>query len=164
MKKKNKTILFLILALVVILIPDNAQAVTKYMVCGTDKKFPYAIAELISTFMVIIKIAVPILLVISGMISFLKVTFAGNVDDEMKKAKSKLINNILAAVIIFFVISIVNFAVSLVAGKGSAIMDCVNCFISPEKCPTVDENDKYDCPGFINSGVEYDENCNPINK
>ena len=159
--KKTKY-LKIILPLVTLIVPEIALA-GKYVVCGNNKAFPLVFAELISTLMNIIKIVVPILLVISGMIAFFKVTFSSNVDDEMKKAKTKLINNIIAAVVIFFIISIVNFAVSLVAGSNNNVMNCVNCFINPNKCEQIDENQYKDgkkiCPGFI--GEEYDENCDP---
>lgn len=158
---KNNKKAMIILPLLALVIPEIIHA-TNYIVCGNDRRFPYVFAQLISTFMTIIKIVVPILLVVSGMISFLKVTFSSNVDEDMKKAKSKLINNIIAAVIIFFVISIVNFAVSLVAGNNSNIMGCVNCFMNPDKCEQIDENDNQICPGFTSDQDKYDENCNLI--
>lgn len=157
--KKKKNILFL-LPLISLSIPEIAFA-TKYIVCGDNKSFPLLLAQLLSTLMNIIKIAVPILLVINGMISFLKVTYSNNVEDEMKKAQTKLINSIIAAVIIFFMISITNFAVSLVAGSNNKAMQCVNCLINPDKCEKIDEEGKKICPGFVDE--EYDENCNPLN-
>ena len=159
MKKNKKTIK--IILLLTLLLPEIAHA-TEYVVCGADKKIPLVLASLISTVMTIIKIIIPILIVISGMISFLKVTYSSNVEDEMKKAQSKLINSVIAAVIIFFVISIINFGVSLVAGANNNVMSCVNCLINPKKCEQIDETGTKRCPGFITD--DYDENCNPINK
>ena len=138
--KKNKSIKLLV-AIITLAMPQIVFA-TKYIVCDNDKKIPYVFASMVSTFITIIKIAVPILLVISGMISFFKVASESNVDDEMKKAKSKLINSIIAAVIIFFVFSIVNFAVSLVAGTNNKFMKCVECFINTDKCQTTEETTK----------------------
>lgn len=160
--KKRKNVLFM-LPLITLTIPEIASA-TKYVICGNNKAFPLVIADLISILMNIIKIAVPILLVISGMIAFFKVTISSNVEDELKKAKTKLINNIIAAVVIFFIISIVNFAVSLVAGANNNVMDCVNCLINPNKCEQMEEEEYHEnsrkiCPGFI--GDEYDEECKP---
>ena len=119
-----------------LLLPEITFA-SEYIACGEDKKFPLAAAQVISIFMIIVKIVVPILLVVSGMIAFLKVTFSGNVEDEMKKAKSKLVNSIIAAVVIFFIMSIVNFAISLVAGNNSDTMNCVSCVFNPEKCQKI---------------------------
>lgn len=158
MKKKNN--IKLLVALIALTMPKIVSA-AQYVVCDNDKKIPYVFASMVSTFITIIKIAVPILLVISGMISFFKVAASSNVDDEMKKAKSKLINSIIAAVIIFFVFSIVNFAVTLVAGTNNKFMKCVECFMNTDKCTVVDKTEKI-CPGII--GEEYDDECNPINK
>ena len=155
--KKNKNIKLLV-AIITLTMPQIVFA-TKYIVCDNDKKIPYVFANMVSTFITIIKIAVPILLVISGMISFFKVASASNVDDEMKKAKSKLINSIIAAVVIFFVFSIVNFAVSLVAGTNNKFMKCVECFINTDKCETTEGTTQL-CPGFIDG--EYDKDCKPL--
>lgn len=163
MKKNNKKYILIILIMLMILVtPDIANA-ANYVVCGNDKHFPYVIADLISKFITIIKIAVPILLVASGMISFLKVTFSSNVEEELKKAKSKLINSIIAAVVIFFVISIVNFAISLVKGTKNEFMDCVNCFINPDNCDVVDIIDDDLNAGFINQPTNNQTNNNTSN-
>ena len=156
MKRKK----LMLTSLLLLVVPEITHA-AQYVVCGNDNKMPLLLAQLISTLMTIVKIFIPILLVISGMISFFKVTFSSNVEDEMKKAKNKLINNIIAAIIIFFVISIINFAVSLVVGANNNVMSCVYCLINPDKCEQIDPNGNKLCPGFIDQ--EYDENCNPIN-
>lgn len=156
MKRKK----LMLTSLLLLVVPEITHA-AQYVVCGNDNKMPLLLAQLISTLMTIVKIFIPILLVISGMISFFKVTFSSNVEDEMKKAKNKLINNIIAAIIIFFVISIINFAVSLVVGANNNVMSCVYCLINPDKCEQIDQNGNKLCPGFIDQ--EYDENCNPIN-
>ena len=156
MKKKNS--IKLLIAIIALSMPKIVYG-AQYVVCDNDKRIPYVFASMVSTFITIIKIAVPILLVISGMISFFKVAASSNVDDEMKKAKSKLINSIIAAVVIFFVFSIVNFAVSLVAGSDNKFMKCVQCFIDTDKC-TIDNGDKDEelCPGIIGEECKDKEN------
>lgn len=148
MKKKLMKKISTLLVLSIILTPQIASA-AEYIVCGS-KKFPSAIVNVVATFITIIKIVVPILLVVGGMISFLKVTFSSNVEEELKKAKTKLINSIIAAAVVFFVVSIVNFAVSLVAGKDNEFMGCVKCFMNPDKCETIEIEDDELKPGFIN--------------
>lgn len=150
---KKKKIIYLTLILSVLIIPEIVNA-KEYIICGEDGQFPYVFVDLISKFFKLIKIVIPILLVISGMISFLKVTYSNNTEDELKKAKSKLISNIIAAAIIFFIISIVNFAVGLVAGKNNKFMNCINCFINPEQCEKIEIEDGDLQPGFINKQEE----------
>jgi len=157
--KKSKNIKKVLL-ITSLFIPHIVRA-TDYIVCDNDKKFPYIFAQITSTAMTIVKILIPILLVITGMISFFKVTISSNVEDEMKKAKTKLINSIIAAVVIFFTFSIVNFVVTLVAGSNNKFMSCVECFVNVEKCNKVSEEKKI-CTGLING--EFDENCKPINQ
>ena len=162
MKRKNNKKIYVLIMLTTLIIPEFVSA-AQYVVCGNDKHFPYVIADLISTFITIIKIAVPILLVASGMISFFKVTFSSNVEEDLKKAKSKLINSIIAAAVIFFVISIVNFAISLVKGTKNEFMDCVNCFINPDNCEVVDKTDDELNAGFINQPTSSQTNNNSSN-
>lgn len=143
-----------------ILMSPQIVFATEYIVCGDDKHIPKVIGDLFSALMVVVKIIVPILLVVSGMISFLKVVYSGNTDDDMKKAQKKLINNIIAAVVIFLVVSIISFVVGLTAGKNNSAMSCVRCLVKPEGCEIIDSKDDL-CPGLI--GQEYDENCGVIN-
>ena len=158
--KKNEKIKKTLL-MITLFIPQIVSA-ADYVVCDNDKKFPYIFAQITSTTMTIVKIVIPILLVITGMISFFKVTIASNVEDEMKKAKTKLINSIIAAVVVFFTFSIVNFVVALVAGTNNKFMNCVECFVNIEKCNKVTEEETKICTGLING--EFDENCKPINQ
>ena len=57
--------------------------------CGDDKKIPLALATILSIVVTFVKIIIPVLLVIGGMISFFKATVSSKVDDELKKAKDK---------------------------------------------------------------------------
>lgn len=154
MKKK-------ILMLLALLTPTIVNA-SDFIACGNDKKIPVVITTIISTLFVIIRIIIPLIFVITGMISFFKATIANKVEEDLKKAKDKLINNIIAAVIIFFIISIVNFVISLAAGKNNSITSCINCMIHPNKCQKIEENIDKLCPGLISDQANYDENCNYI--
>lgn len=146
MKKNYKKILGIIFILSLTLVPEIASA-AKYVVCSDNRKIPYAIANLVSIFMTIIKIAVPILIVIMGMIAFLRVTYSSNVEEDLKKAKNKFIHSIIAAIVIFFIVSILNFAVGLVAGKDNSFMKCVECFINNDKCEVIESDDDLE-PGI----------------
>lgn len=161
MKTRNKIKLLLMTAF--LMMPEFICA-TEYIQCGGGNKFPKLFAAMTTTFMNIIKILVPIFLVIGGMVAFFKVTISSNVEEELKKAKDKLIHRIIAAAVIFFTLSIINFAVSLVAGTGSKLMDCINCFMDSDKCQVATEDNEKICPGFITDQSRYDENCNLIDK
>lgn len=157
MKKRFYKFLFFLL----LLMPVYVHA-ADYLLCGNDKKIPLVFGQVMSVLFVIIKILVPILLVITGMISFFKAVISGKVDDELQKAKKALVNKIIAAVIIFFIVSIVNFVIALVAGKNNSFSSCLNCMIHPNNCEEVDGDLARLCPGLLSDQVDYDENCKYI--
>ena len=100
--------------------------------CGSSNlifsgTFPY----MVSTIILIIKIAVPILLVIFGMIDLGKAVIAQK-EDEIKKGQQTLIKRAIAAVIVFFVIQIVQIIVRFVSNNDVSVAQCFNCFIQGE--------------------------------
>ena len=155
--KKNKTLNKLII-LLTLLTPTIINA-KELIVCGENKKFPTVIGTLISTVYTIIRILVPILLVISGIISFFKVTFNGNVEDSLDKAKKKLVTNIISAIVIFFIASIINFVIGLAAGKNNSFTDCMYCMLHPEECEQTDSEVATLCPGLISEQYKYNSDC-----
>lgn len=155
MRKKifSKLLFFLLL-----MVPVCVNA-ADFLLCGNEKKFPLVFAQVTSVLFVIIKIIVPILLVIMSMISFFKAIISGKVDDELNKAKQVLVHRIIAAVVIFFIVSIVNFAIALVAGRNNSFSSCLNCMIHPDSCEKVDGDLARLCPGLLSDQTDYDENC-----
>ena len=153
---KNK---FKLLCLLSLLSIPNVAFATKYIVCGNDRHIPYAFADIFSIIIVIIRIIVPILIVIMGMVSYLKIVMSGKAEEDMKKGLKQLINSVLAAIVIFFIVSIINFAIGLTAGKDNSASACISCLVSPEKCKSIEDNEVI-CPGLM--GQEYDADCNVI--
>lgn len=62
----------------------------------------------------LVKWGVPIILILFGTIDLGKAVMAGK-EDEMKKAQSTLIKRVVYAVVIFFIVTIVTFAMNLVS-------------------------------------------------
>ncbi len=86
----------------------------------------YFIASLIKA----IKYLVPILLIVMGSLDFVKATFSQK-DDELKDAKTKFINKLVAGIAVFFVFSFVTWLVNLLAENfGIKSLECVNSFLS----------------------------------
>ncbi len=92
----------------------------------------------------LVKIIIPIILIAFGMIDLAKAVMS-NDDKVMKEAQSKLIKRIVYAVIIFFVVAIVQFVFSTLAQAGenandddtvdgNQISECINCFINNKGC------------------------------
>lgn len=114
-----------------------------YVSCGGGAigKMNAFIPELTSMIVNLIKIAVPVLLVILGMIDFVKATIAQK-EDEIKKAQGLFFKRLISGVLVFLVLAIVEFIFSVV---GDMVVDnkqnvwgCADCFINgPDSCNVV---------------------------
>jgi len=87
------------------------------------------IANAVHTIVLVIQIAVPILLVIFGMLDLFKGITAQK-EDEIKKGQSIFIKRLISAAIVFFVIAIVKLLISFAADDNTNIMSCANCFLN----------------------------------
>lgn len=93
--------------------------------------FPYITHIIVQ----IIKIAIPILLIIFGMLDLGKAVVASK-EDEIKKGQQTFVKRLVAAIIVFFVTTVVGIVVKFVASKDATIPNCMNCFING----TIDDN------------------------
>lgn len=110
-------------------------AITKVS-CGNVTGIPEKIPELTSLVVTIVQIAVPVILVIMGMIDLFKGITAQK-EDEMLKGRKMFVKRLVIAAIIFFMIVIVKFVTSLVSDTTSSnnISECIDCFLSgKDKC------------------------------
>lgn len=104
---------------------------SEYTCGGTNLIFSGTFPYLVSTVVTIIKIAVPILLIIFGMLDLGKAVVAAK-EDEIKKGQQTFIKRAIAAAIVFFVIQVVQIIVRFISGNDQNIAGCFNCFISGE--------------------------------
>ena len=102
-----------------------------YVKCGDAYDIPSEAPRIISLVIVVFKTGAPLILIIAGMITLIKAILA-NKDDEVRKAKSALVRKIIAAVLVFFVVSIVQLLISLVADEKEigSFTSCLNCFMN----------------------------------
>ncbi len=103
----------------------------EYTCGGTNLVFSGSFPYIISTVVTIIKIAVPILLIIFGMLDLGKAVVASK-EDEIKKGQQLFIKRAISAVIVFFVIQVVQIIVRFVSGNDATVANCFNCFINGE--------------------------------
>jgi len=102
--------------------------------CGNlSFNFSGMIPYVISMVVTIIKIAVPVVLIIFGMIDFLKAVTASK-EDEIKKGQQTFIKRLIAAVIVFFVVQIVQLVASFASNNDANVTGCFNCFINGDNC------------------------------
>jgi len=100
-----------------------------YTCGGLGLDFAGRLPQVVSTIINVIRIAVPILLIIFGMIDMGKAVMAQK-EDDIKKGQQTLIKRVIAAVIVFFVITIVSMLVSFLANEDASVVNCFNCFVN----------------------------------
>lgn len=89
-----------------------------------------AIFNLVGKIIQIFQIAIPIILVVMGLVSLGKAVVASK-DDEVKKATSGLIKKLILAAAIFFVVAIVKLVIGLV-DSNAANNSCWKYVTQPE--------------------------------
>ena len=97
-----------------------------------NAKIDSSIVDLIHMIILVLQIAVPILLVVFGMLDLMKAVIAQK-EDEIKKGQQTFIKRLVAAIIFFFIIAIVKFAISAISKDNGDIISCMNCFIEGSK-------------------------------
>lgn len=137
--KKNLKKIFYLIVLSLLAYAPNAMAVACYGNADSDLIINSGSSEVIidgsipnitSTIVLIIKIAVPVLLVIMGMIDLGKGVVAQK-EDEIKKAQQMFIKRLVAGLLVFFAITIVQMLVNFADNdRDGNVMGCAKCFLN----------------------------------
>ena len=102
--------------------------------CGPIGEIPENVPEIFSLLILLFQIAVPVILVIYGMIDLSKGVMAQK-EDEIKKGQQVFIKRIIAGALIFFIVALVKLLVGVVGDNTSnkaGIISCINCFLNGE--------------------------------
>ena len=94
--------------------------------CG-NVDIPITIVKLVHTIYTIIKVAVPLLLILMGMLDLGKAVISQK-EDDIKKQQGLFVKRLIAAALVFFVFAIVQLLVNVVGEKG--IMNCADCMVN----------------------------------
>lgn len=104
--------------------------------CGgiTSFTFPDILPKITSSLYNLLKVAVPVILIIKGMLDMFKAATSQK-EDEMKKAQKKFVQRLIAGILALLVFIIVETIISFIAkGTGNDnAWGCVDCFIN-NKC------------------------------
>ena len=103
----------------------------QYVKCGDAFDIPAEAPKIMSFAINLLKIATPIILILTGIVTLVKAVAASK-DDEIKKAQTILIKKAIAAAFVFFVISIVQFVILKVADSSElgSIRSCMSCVLN----------------------------------
>ena len=112
--------------------------------CPGVTGIPYKLINIISTLITVIKFGVPILLIIFGMLDLGKAVVASK-EDEIKKGQQMFIKRVIAAILVFFVIVVVQLVVNLATSDSdtdsdSLWRDCIAPFVNGVSCNSATGN------------------------
>lgn len=111
-----------------------------YVGCGGSSDIPVFVPQLVSYAVTFLKTITPLVLIIISIIQLVK-AIASSKEDDMKKAKDSLIKRIIAAALVFFVITIVQFVVLKLSSDDNekeGLKSCFSCFLNgTDKCSSL---------------------------
>lgn len=106
----------------------------EYMdICSGDA---LVIFNVVGNILTIIKIAVPILLIIMGSLDLMKAVMAGK-EDEIKKSQGTFVKRAIAAVLVFFIPTIVGLIMSVIDQDKTS---CLTCVLDTSTCEVSSNN------------------------
>ena len=105
--------------------------------CFGDISINTFFPEVVSLIVNVIKIGVPIVLIILGMMDMFKAMTAQK-EDEIKKTQGMFVKRLVAGVLVFLVFVIVDLLFSVLSGfedtgANADVWNCANCFIKGVK-------------------------------
>ena len=93
--------------------------------CG-NIEMPEKTVDLISTFITILQVATPVILIIMGSIDFVKAT-ASSREEDIKKGQQTFVRRLISGVTVFLVILIVKIVIGIISTDSSnTVLNCVN--------------------------------------
>ena len=155
MNFKKCVILTFFAVILMTFVTNSVLAANIYSCAGSlgDAMIDEKIPNMVSTIVTVIKIVVPILLVIFGMLDLAKGLIAQK-EDEIKKGQQIFIKRLISGALVFFVFILVQLIISFVADDNDEanIMTCAQCFINGD-CTYMKKSDG-SCP----SGTKLSDN------
>ena len=131
------TILFIAFLSINIVYADTASKISFCDYAGTRRTL-----KIIGIIINIAKILVPLLIIITQMISMTKIVINGK-DDDLKENFKVLVKKIIAGLVIFFLPTIIDYAVDNLAGYDCAgFAQCSNCLLDTNHCSIPTEDPK----------------------
>lgn len=129
---KRKMFLITIFAMLICFVPNvYAADISGCATALPGVSIDVRLANIVHTIILVIQIAIPIVLVIFGMMDLFK-SITAQKEEEIKKGRNIFVKRLISAALVFFVIAIVKIIVSFAAGDelNQNIMSCANCFLN----------------------------------
>lgn len=152
MKKKTFGIILAFLMCYTVTVKANSFSTYDVITaCGFDY-LPSKLPNFTSGLYNILKILVPVILIIMGMLDLTRAMMASD-EDKMKKAQKNLITRLIAGVCIFFIMAVVQFVFNQISINSykEGFSGCINCLLNNQECGSVRSLYKNTCDGFNES-------------
>ena len=131
MKKRR----IMILVMLMVLIKIEPVSAMKVVNCGGLNEVPYVPLRFVGRVINIIKVVTPIVLIIMGMVDMARATTA-NSEKDMDASRKRFMKRIVYAVMVFFVISVVQLLFSIlqtsVFKNENNLLGCMTCVLGGE--------------------------------
>ena len=138
MRKKVNYLMFISSLIFISMNDVLAEGINRECVtCGKNAlAIPAAIPKFVAAMITLVQIIVPIALIVFTMIRYLKAVASGE-DKGFSNANRSFLRNIIAAIVVFLVISLVKTTFNIIekASEESGTTSCVSCFITGD-CST----------------------------
>lgn len=106
------------------------NVLSTYTCKGLDNAaFDGVLPDTVHLIITIIKIAIPIILIIFGMLDLGKAVMS-NDEKEMKSSQTKFIKRILYAALVFFVVTVVQLIFGMLDDNAKGEHNCISCFVN----------------------------------
>lgn len=134
MKKKISYLILLCIMLLPIttVMADGFSSNEVISACGFGKYIPSKLPNFTSGLYNIVKLLVPVILIVMGMIDFTKAMMSSD-EKKMKDSQKKFINRLIAGVVIFLIMAGVQFVfkqVDTTTSYKNGFVNCMNCILS----------------------------------
>jgi hypothetical protein len=137
---------------------------------GCSIAIPSTVGSVVGLIYLAVRIGIPVILLIVGMVDLGKAVVAQK-EDEIKKAQGLLVKKVISAVIVFLLFTLIQFAINLVdtSEDNANMWSCVNVLIGGQadktiKCPARYEDKGTDgkfCKQIVcDSTQKFDEATN----
>lgn len=133
----KKRINYILTAILLFISVDSANAITRECVkCGEDAlEIPALLPNFVSSLITLAQVLVPIVLIVTGLIKYLKAVTSGE-DKVIAETNESFIKSIIAAISVFLIVTLVRFTFNVVEDAGSDdTTSCISCFVTGE-CPS----------------------------
>ena len=138
--KKIIKIVGIILIMVAFLSLNVVYAATKGTIHFCDYAGTRRTLKIVGIFIDIIKIVVPLIIIITEIISLTKVMVSGK-DDDLKENWKVFVRKVIAGLVIFIIPTVVNYAINnLVGNKDAGFAQCSTCMLDHKNCKIPDKD------------------------